>query len=65
MATSRQPAPDPDPRPQPPPPLDDDACCGQGCEPCILEQHAEAVDRYREALAAWLQRHPQAAADGE
>ena len=45
-----------DPMPQPPPPLDPDACCGQGCDPCVLELQAEALDRYRAELARWRAR---------
>ena len=50
---------DGDPMPLPPPPPDDDACCGQGCDPCILEYFAAAEARYRAALHAWLERHPE------
>jgi hypothetical protein len=46
-----------DPQPEPPPWPDADACCGQGCEPCIYELHAEAQARFEAALAAWLARH--------
>ena len=51
---------DDDPKPQPlstPDPLD---CCGEGCVRCIYDVHEEAMDRYRDALAAWLARHPEA-----
>ena len=50
---------DDDPLPQPPPALDDDACCGQGCDPCILEYFADAQERYRAALREWQRRHPE------
>ena len=46
-----------DPIPQPPPALDPDACCGQGCTPCMLELQAEKLDCYRADLAAWQARH--------
>jgi hypothetical protein len=52
--------PDPDPMPQPPPELDLDACCGNGCDPCIFDLYDLAMDRYREALRAWRARHPEA-----
>lgn len=49
-----------DPMPMPPPPVDFDACCGNGCDPCILDQHDLAMDAYRQALRAWRARHPDA-----
>lgn len=52
--------PDPDPPPQPPPPPDLDACCGNGCDPCIFDLHDLAMDDYRRALRAWRVRHPDA-----
>jgi Oxidoreductase-like protein, N-terminal len=52
-----------DPMPEPPPWPDDDACCGGGCDPCIYDLHAEALTRYRAALAAWQARHPAPPAD--
>ena len=45
-----------DPMPEPPPPLDLDACCGQDCDPCVLELQAAALDRHRAELAAWQAR---------
>ncbi|XHS76596.1 hypothetical protein ACFJGW_12740 [Burkholderiaceae bacterium UC74_6] len=51
---------DPDPVPQPPPELDFDACCGNGCDPCIVDLHCLAMDDYRQALRAWQARHPEA-----
>jgi Oxidoreductase-like protein, N-terminal len=54
--------PDPDPMPQPPEWPGDDACCGNGCDPCVFDLHAAAQARYRDALAAWRARHPDAAA---
>ena len=53
-------APDPDPPPVPPPPPDFDACCGNGCDPCIFDMHDLAMDAYRQALRAWQARHPDA-----
>ena len=46
----------PDERPQPPEPPDLDACCGNGCEPCIFDLHDLAMDQYRQALRAWEAR---------
>jgi hypothetical protein len=51
---------DPDPRPEPPPQPDLDACCGNGCDPCIFDLHDLAMDEYRRALRAWRERHPEA-----
>lgn len=44
--------------PLPPPPPDLDACCGNGCSPCIFDLHDLAMDEYRRALRAWRERHP-------
>lgn len=54
------PAPDEDPRPlQPEAPLPSD-CCDSGCEVCVYDLYAEQMQLYRERLAAWRQRHPDA-----
>ncbi|WP_236585497.1 oxidoreductase-like domain-containing protein [Dyella sp. EPa41] len=47
-----------DPPPTRPQRPDDEDCCGQGCVPCIFDLYDEAMGRYREALAAWKERHP-------
>ncbi|TBR39770.1 MULTISPECIES: oxidoreductase-like domain-containing protein [Dyella] len=47
-----------DPRPQRPVEPDAIDCCGEGCVPCIYDLYDEALEKYREALAAWLARHP-------
>ncbi len=60
-ATIRAVTDDPDPMPLPPPPPDFDACCGNGCDPCIFDLHDLAMDDYRRALRAWRERHPEAA----
>ena len=49
-----------DPMPQPPVQPDIDACCGNGCDPCIFDLHDLAMDRYRQAMRAWKARHPEA-----
>ncbi|WP_425477710.1 oxidoreductase-like domain-containing protein [Arenimonas caeni] len=47
-----------DPRPMPPEkPLPGD-CCDGGCDPCVLDTYAEAMEHYREQLAQWLARNP-------
>ena len=49
-----------DPRPLPPePPLPSD-CCDSGCDPCVNDTYSEELTYYRQALAAWLARHPEA-----
>lgn len=45
-----------DPRPEPPVTPDLDACCGNGCDPCIFDLHDLAMDQYRQALRAWEAR---------
>lgn len=49
-----------DPRPQPPVEPEAIDCCGEGCVPCIYDHYDSAVSAYREALTAWLERHPEA-----
>ncbi|MDC8786458.1 oxidoreductase-like domain-containing protein [Roseateles koreensis] len=55
-----EPDPASDPMPQPPVQPDLDACCGNGCEPCIFDLHDLAMDAYRQALRAWKARQAQA-----
>jgi hypothetical protein len=52
------PAPSTDDDPEPLEPLapDDDACCGNGCDPCIFDLYAAERERYQAALRAWQQR---------
>ena len=51
---------DPDPRPQPPErPLPSD-CCDSGCAVCVHDLYAEELIAYRQALAAWTLRNPDA-----
>ncbi|MDH0865477.1 oxidoreductase-like domain-containing protein [Mitsuaria sp. GD03876] len=49
-----------DPMPVPPVQPDLDACCGNGCDPCIFDLHDLAMDDYRQRLRAWKARHPEA-----
>lgn len=52
--------PDDDPRPVPPePPLPSD-CCESGCDPCVYDLYADQLQHYRERLARWRERHPDA-----
>lgn len=43
--------------PQPPEQPDLDACCGNGCDPCIFDSYDLAMDEYRQALRAWKARN--------
>ncbi len=45
-----------DPAPLEPPRPEDYECCGNGCEPCIFDLHAQAVDRWRAEMKAWRER---------
>ena len=49
-----------DPRPQPPEKPLPQECCESGCPICVYDLYADALEQYRQALAAWEQRHPQA-----
>lgn len=49
-----------DPRPQAPIEPAPNECCGSGCPLCVYDLYAEEVARYRQALALWQQRHPDA-----
>jgi hypothetical protein len=48
-----------DPPPVAPSRPDDNACCGNGCEPCIFDLFAELQARYAEELRAWQARQAQ------
>jgi len=58
MSTPPPASPESDPKPQPPVQPDLDACCGNGCAPCIFDQYDLDMDAYRQALRAWQARHP-------
>ena len=59
------PAPIFDPMPEPPQPPGIDACCGSGCDPCVFDLHDRAMERYRQALREWRERHPEAGSPEE
>jgi hypothetical protein len=48
--------PDNDRAPLPPEPLPDDACCGNGCDPCVFDFYYAEVEQYRAELRAWQAR---------
>jgi len=31
-------------------------CCDSGCDPCVFDLYARAIDDYERALAAWTER---------
>jgi hypothetical protein len=47
---------DHDPRPVEPPEPDFDACCGQGCNPCIFDLYEMAREEYAAKLRVWEER---------
>lgn len=53
--------PDEDPRPLAPTPPGPNECCESGCPICVLDLYADELRDYREKLAAWRLRHPDAA----
>ncbi|MEY8879564.1 MAG: oxidoreductase-like domain-containing protein [Leptothrix sp. (in: b-proteobacteria)] len=55
----------PDPKPLPPEPMPDDACCGNGCDPCVLDFYQAELDQYRASLRAWNQRQAERASASE
>ncbi len=54
--------PDPDPRPQPPEAPGPNECCGSGCPLCVLDMYTDELLVYRQKLAEWTARHPEAQA---
>ena len=52
--------PDHDPAPAPPEKPLPNECCESGCPICVYDHYAEALEQYRQALAAWKLRHPEA-----
>lgn len=51
--------PENDPRPIEPIQPDLDACCGNGCEPCIFDIYGAERERYFAELRAWEERQAQ------
>ena len=45
-----------DPPPQPPLWPGDDACCGNGCDPCVFDLFEAERERHRVALREWQAR---------
>lgn len=50
-----------DPPPVPPDKPLPAECCESGCPICVYDLYADALEEYRQARAAWEQRHPDAA----
>lgn len=53
------------PRPVPPDPPDDDDCCRSGCDPCVFDLHAMAMERHRDELMAWEEKYASAGAQDD
>ena len=51
-----------DPPPVEPIEPDFEACCGNGCEPCIFDVYAMERERYLAALREWQARRARQAA---
>jgi len=41
----------------PQPPAEGD-CCHSGCSFCVEDMYQDELERYRAALKAWRERHP-------
>ena len=41
------------PPPVPPEAPSDEDCCRSGCDPCVFDRYAEAMERYRAELKTW------------
>ncbi|MEW6705191.1 MAG: oxidoreductase-like domain-containing protein [Pseudomonadota bacterium] len=48
-----------DPPPTEPVPPGDDACCGNGCDPCVWDFYQAEREQYLQALRAWRARQAQ------
>lgn len=48
-----------DPEPEAPEPLADGACCGSGCENCVLDSYQAELSAYRLKHWQWAQRQAQ------
>jgi hypothetical protein len=46
-----------DPPPTPPVAPSPEACCGNGCDPCVYDLYEAALRRYEAARAEWAARH--------
>ncbi|MGA0583587.1 MAG: oxidoreductase-like domain-containing protein [Castellaniella sp.] len=46
-----------DPRPEEPVEPDLNACCGNGCEPCVFDTYAEERRTWQQAVKDWEERH--------
>lgn len=50
--------------PEPPREPEPDECCNSGCDPCVYDLYTDDLNRYRQALRAWRERHPDADSGG-
>lgn len=57
---------EPDDLPPPPERPDPEECCNSGCVPCIMDYYEEAMERWRDKVAAIKrQRAQNGSAEGE
>jgi len=47
-----------DPIPLPPQAPEPGDCCHSGCSFCVEDMYQDELERYRAALKAWRERHP-------
>jgi hypothetical protein len=50
------PIPDDDPPPKEPVRPDDEACCGNGCDPCVFDFYEQEREQYFAEMRAWRTR---------
>ncbi|MED5618977.1 oxidoreductase-like domain-containing protein [Ideonella sp. BN130291] len=58
-----EPSIDDDPPPKEPVRPDDDACCGNGCDPCVFDFYEQERQQYFAQMRAWCARRAAAQAD--
>jgi hypothetical protein len=50
--------------PEPPVPPGDDECCHNGCDPCVFDRYAAALEQYRADLRVWGEKNARKTARG-
>jgi hypothetical protein len=56
---------DNDPPPKEPVRPDDDACCGNGCDPCVFDFYEQEREHYFAQMRAWRARRAAAQAEAD